>query len=490
MNLLYDPWIPVRVDGVFRHATLKEILCVDGDYNLFFHRDDMELAALQLMVCLTQVVFTPKDDKELRQKESSPMSEAEYNAGVESFKEIFVLDHPEHPFMQKRGVKADVITPVQKLFVGLPEGNNHSLFNGPGEISRICPSCIAIALFNQASNCPSFGGGFKGSLRGAAPITTLVEGDTLRTTIWRNVISRTRFKRTIPYESNEDKPVWMTPLRRNENVYSHNIGILRGLFWQPARIEVEWLNRKGCCDACGANGEQFTLGFKKEKFKYEIKGVWPHPYSPYGWDLKKDERAQRFASFTTTAPAWTQLTEFLMKKESEKEGNVPAAVVSQFGEVFIGERLRLVVGGYQVKQALVLQRRHDLISLPSGWSENMNSVEDMVNNALGVKAALRGKIYWFGKEIGAPGLAAQAEGIFYRDSEPTVHETFRNMNWHETIKVKADFADRLARLAKRIFDEVTEPYSNNPENLKKLAASRRALNSALNKITGKGGKVK
>ena len=35
----------------------------------------------------------------------------------------------------------------------------------------------AITLFNQASNCPSFGGGFKGSLRGGAPITTLVFGN-------------------------------------------------------------------------------------------------------------------------------------------------------------------------------------------------------------------------------------------------------------------------------------------------------------------------
>jgi CRISPR system Cascade subunit CasA len=111
---------------------------------------------------------------------------------VEPFCCWFVLDHQQYPFMQTRRVKAKEITPIQKFFIGLPEGNNHALFNDKGEIDAVCASCSAIALFNQASNCPSFGGGFKANLRGSAPNTTFAAGDHLRETLWFNVLSQDR----------------------------------------------------------------------------------------------------------------------------------------------------------------------------------------------------------------------------------------------------------------------------------------------------------
>ncbi len=80
--------------------------------------------------------------------------------------------------MQTRGVKSAEATPIQKLLVGLPEGNNHTFFNCRGEVSHLGESMAAIALFNQASNTPSFGGGFKKWHQGT-PVTTLIAGDKL-----------------------------------------------------------------------------------------------------------------------------------------------------------------------------------------------------------------------------------------------------------------------------------------------------------------------
>lgn len=180
MNLLKEPWIPVREgnDAAPRLITYRQLLCEDGDVTLALSRDDMEMACLQLLISLTQVIFTPSKEGELFQHIDAQLSEDEYQNGVAPLLEWFDLAHKKWPFMQVRGVEAKDTTAIQKLF-GLPEGDgSHTFFNDGQEIRTIGLPAAAIALFNQASCSPNFGGGFKGGLRGV-PFTTLVRRDTL-----------------------------------------------------------------------------------------------------------------------------------------------------------------------------------------------------------------------------------------------------------------------------------------------------------------------
>lgn len=230
MDLLQSAWIPIREQSTFRHITLEQLLCRDSDCQLSLYRDDMELGALQLLISLTQVVLPPQDRNELRQRLTEPLGASTYQEAIAPYCDWFVLDHPEQPFMQSRGVSAKEITPIQKLFIGLPEGNNHAFFNERGEIHDVCGSCAAIALFNQASNCPSFGGGFKGSLRGGAPLTTFAAGRHLRETIWLNVLSQDRIAELLDLSQVNDRPVWIDPIAPKARLQAHRIGLLRGLF--------------------------------------------------------------------------------------------------------------------------------------------------------------------------------------------------------------------------------------------------------------------
>jgi len=50
MNLLTDAWVPVRELGRFKQVPLAEVLCEDKDISLSLPRDDLEMAALQLLV--------------------------------------------------------------------------------------------------------------------------------------------------------------------------------------------------------------------------------------------------------------------------------------------------------------------------------------------------------------------------------------------------------------------------------------------------------
>ncbi|MGE9627391.1 type I-E CRISPR-associated protein Cse1/CasA, partial [Escherichia coli] len=84
--------------------------------------------------------------------------------------DMFYLNHAEHPFMQTKGVKANDVTPMEKLLAGVSGATNCAFVNQPGQGEALCGGCTAIALFNQANQAPGFGGGFKSGLRGGTPI--------------------------------------------------------------------------------------------------------------------------------------------------------------------------------------------------------------------------------------------------------------------------------------------------------------------------------
>jgi len=107
MNLLEDPWIPGRADngaGAFQLLTYRQLLCEPGrDWQVSLLRDDLELACLQLLVCMTQVMFLPEDDAALRKRMVEPLTTEEFDAGIVPCRDWFDLNHPTHPFMQTRG---------------------------------------------------------------------------------------------------------------------------------------------------------------------------------------------------------------------------------------------------------------------------------------------------------------------------------------------------------------------------------------------------
>jgi CRISPR system Cascade subunit CasA len=506
MNLLENPWIPVRANdgtGSFQLLTYRDLLCEPGQrWQISLPRDDLEQACLQLLICMTQVMFLPDDDADLRRRLAEPLTQAEFDSGIAPFLDWFDLDHPTQPFMQTRGVKATEPTPIQKLLIGLPEGNNHAFFNEAGEVGQVSGPVAAIALFNQASNCPSFGGGFKGSLRGGAPITTLVFDRNLRRMVWRNVLTRPRVEErqiTAPGPA-QDQPTWVSPIAEKSTIpiQWNQIGLMRGLFWQPAHIELV----KACeARACGVLGGDATAGyseFLKEKFNFTVEGVWPHPHGAMNWSEKKDVREQRFASFTTTAPAWTQLSEFVIPRgvndNDAKEGSSPAGPISQFAAMPDGSKLSILIGGYQTKQASVLERRHEFVGIASGWQDDKSRLPALVNLGQEAKKALFGKLMVASggyvnkkhktklKGLGV-NLQKTAEKLFYARTEDLIHQAFSNeLTWKEWPVARANFIEQILRHGRAIFSELTDPYMAKPDLIPIIAWAERGLNIEFKKL--------
>ncbi len=491
MNLLTDPWVPVQDASKTVLISLQDVLTSDEDHQIVLPRDDMELACLQLLICLTQVLFLPEDSGAWKRRIKTPLDADEYKAGIERYIDWFDLNHPEWPFMQSRGVSAKKVTPIQKILIGLPAGtSSHAFFNGPGEIGQVSQSVAAISLFNMANNY-SYGGGIKEGLRVVSqksPITTLMSGHMLRRTIWFNVLHKESLLNIMPdYDrlKENDNPVWVEPIKPKSTFHAHEIGLIRGLFWQPAHIELAF-SSGGECDLLGVNTQDALVsGFCIEKFGsyktggFDVEGRWIHPHSPRVLDLKKGE--MKYLSFTTTAPAWTQLDHLLLESKDDKQGYIPAEVVRQFKRDLM-QSDQLIVGGYRNKQASILQRRHELFPLRPGWDKNGQLFSQFVRMTLEIKTLLRNKLYGFAKSAGVPGLHDQAEAIYYHQSEPLIHQTLREIDWSKPGDRLRNLSNDLVDLSWRIFEQVARPYAHEPGMIKALAVARTTLGRAFRKL--------
>lgn len=490
MNLLTDSWIPVRpqAKASAQKLTLRQLLCEDRKWELCLPRDDMEMAALQLLICLTQALATPENLGELKQRIMKPLTDQLFDDGCKPYQDWFQLDHPQYPFMQVRGVKAAEPTPMDKLLAGVTGATNSCFVNQPGLGEALCPACTAIALFNQAMNVPGFGGGFKASLRSSAPVTTLVQGGHLRETIWLNVLVREGIERLLPWhgQTQGQKPTWIDPIK-SETFSAQSIGFLRGLFWQPAHIELTSAMPDGSCSCCGQQGSEIYRGFNKAKFNYTVTGVWPHPHGARTSTLKKGEQEEKYVSFTTTAPSWTQLGRFVVRREivdSNTPGQEPAAVIRQAQD--LGVRLTLCVGGYRNNQASILERRHELLSLGEGWNTKPQVIQEVVDTAIGYRDALNKALFAFFKGGGSKGAGIPVHEAgkvqFYRRTEDSILDTLAQINFENPAPNILALKDELLRIVKELFEESVRPYLNDPNLIHTMAVSRRILHKHLNAL--------
>lgn len=496
MNLLSDSWIPVRsMDGGSAvKITLQELLCSDQAWQLCLPRDDMELAALQLLISIVQVSWIPEDDASLRRFINQPLSPSDFETGVVQWGDMFQLDHPEHPFMQVKGVVAKKITGLDKLMVGLTGSTNCTFVNEPGQGDFLCGGCAAIALFNQANNAPSFGGGsnggFKSGLRGASPVTTLIQAveyqrADLRTTIWLNVLTRSRLQALFGDELQlQQKPTWKEPIKEKSSISAATIGLVRGLFWQPAYIELTEPVGAKQCTGCGQQVDMCYDGFITNQFGYTVDGIWPHPHSPRLLQNKKGEIEQKFLAFTTSAPSWSQLSRVLVQMNGKKgEGQIPAAVVSQNQEIFRSAATHFVVGGYRNNQAQILERRHEVMALNQGWQTHGDVIQRLVEIGLGYKDALYKALSYFcnggGKNSDIKGSGIEvhkkAERDFFRQSEPLVMGLLASLDFADPVPQFDQLRASLHQICIQLFEQAIEPYSHHPKLVRTIAVARRTL---------------
>lgn len=523
MNLLKDAWIPVRPQesGAARQISLETLLCGSKHWELALPRDDMELAALQLLVCLVQVILPPADARQWRERIRTPLDVDTLRAAAEPYQKWFQLDHPDFPFMQVRGVKAQEITPMDKLLAGLDSSQSSRFVNERNLASCLCFGCAAIALFNQANNSPSFCGGVKAGLRSSTPTTTFArlpyDGFSLRETIHLNILTQEAIEDNFPASKDYvTEPNWVLKIKQTgvkngikqgEAVKINTLSPIRSLFWQPAHIELSVDDSGQQCACCGMGQSKFN-GFKFEKFSYEYTGAWAHPHSPQILSVKDGKAHISYVGFNQSVPAWTDLSKYIVDSFiiNNKGGAVEirqAEVIKQIKKFLKGNdnNIELIIGGYRNEKAKILDRRHEVITLGKGWESHTNDVTQVIEHSLKYRDSISKAFYLFSEGIERGGkkikgasftykknkktyFTLQEIGInhFYRRSEGRMLSALANIKFDDQLPTYLELDKVLSAISLAVFDELTSPYQHDPELFRTLTIARRSLLKELKEI--------
>ncbi len=304
MNLINDPWIPVRcADGSNRHIRPHELTITDNPVvALDAPRPDFNGALAQFLIGLLQTVCAPTNEEQWEDWLWSPPAPDLLAQRFAPIAPCFELDGDGPRFMQEFDRALDgkpIALPASDLLIEAPKGID--LFVKYGTVYGLCLSCAAAALWTRQLNAPEGGRGHFTSLRGGGPLTTLVLFDShslpkgepviLWQDLWLNILDRPVFIRgaTVHADTPQQWFPWLEPRKNGcggkvSAVDAHPTTV----FWaMPRRICFDFDSKiVGNCDICGAHDVELITNCQSRPngTKYED---WLHPLSPYYLNDKK-----------------------------------------------------------------------------------------------------------------------------------------------------------------------------------------------------------
>ena len=331
MNLIFDPWIPVRrADGIRETIApwqLTEGIADNPIVAVAAPRPDFDGALTQLLIGLLQTSCAPESSAAWRLwRQEPPTSETllerlstiesafDFGGDGANFMQDLTLgpaDFQKKPKRQTMALEGDDeeegLTPIAGLLIEAPgkitKDENRDHFIKRGVVTGLCPHCAAAALFTLQTNSPGRGSGYRTSIRGGGPLTTILVHDggtavsmSLWNTCWLNVLDDTKWlsgrsgnpaKQSMP-----DRFPWLARTRTSESeesVTTPDDIHPDQMYWaMPQRIRLAMAKQdsNACCDLCGTTEKPLYLHYYAKKFGVSYKGYFRHPLSPY--DLVDD----------------------------------------------------------------------------------------------------------------------------------------------------------------------------------------------------------
>ncbi|MDP1902141.1 MAG: type I-E CRISPR-associated protein Cse1/CasA [Rubrivivax sp.] len=300
MNLLHDPWMPVRDDQGRRHWITPDRLS-DPAWRAFdADRPDFNGALAQFAIGLLQTTTPVADGIGWRKLLNTPPDAGTLQQWFEPVTAALVLDGDGPRFMQDLDLGSDgvAVNEIAALLIESPGEqtvkNNADHFVKRAQVNALCRPCAALALFTLQLNAPSGGAGHRTGLRGGGPLTTLVlaPGEaSLWQHLWMNVVNRPDFlahggdaarvdpQRSFPWLGPLSALQMPTPQGELAQSQVHPAH----LFWaMPRRIRLDiGAHAGGLCDNCGRATASLVSRYATKNYGLNYKGAWSHPLSPY-----------------------------------------------------------------------------------------------------------------------------------------------------------------------------------------------------------------
>ena len=272
LNLLIDPWIPVRAnDGTLRTIRPAEIA---GDIAAIdWPRADFRIAQLEFLIGLLATCCPPADEEAWQEWWDVPPDAAALDAIFAPFGHAFVLDGDGPRFLQDFEALEAGTESVEKLLIEAPgeQGlkRNTDLLVKRGRAERLCRATAAIALFTLQSWAPAGGAGNRTGLRGGGPLVTLLlpEQPGLWHLLWANV----PLGRAVAAADLKLVFSWLAPTRRSDKggvVTPENSHPAQVWWGMPRRIRLgfEQPAQPGICDLTGTADPVMVTGWTQRPY--------------------------------------------------------------------------------------------------------------------------------------------------------------------------------------------------------------------------------
>ncbi|RMH15031.1 MAG: type I-E CRISPR-associated protein Cse1/CasA, partial [Acidobacteria bacterium] len=296
LNLILDPWIPVRRRSGRRSYLAPWQVFGDAEDPAMAPaspRADLDGGIVQLLIGLLQAVMPPRDEEEWALRATGPPAPEELRRRLEPLAPAFELLGPGPRFLQDPRVAraGDKPWPAEKLLIdlGLSEGADHFARNG--SVGDLCTACAAAALTTLQTSAPTGGRGHMTGMRGGGPLTTLVTaagaGATLWPAVWLNVLPLSSWAHPPPPDLAASERVfpWLAATgpgepKRAPELTPEDAHPLQCYFSMPRRL---WLGdpEDGDCGLCGRRDLPVVTAFLARPNGIRYAGAWIHPLSPY-----------------------------------------------------------------------------------------------------------------------------------------------------------------------------------------------------------------
>ncbi len=293
-NLLVERWIPIRrMSGREDWIAPWQISeANDPPVSLASPRADFDGALIQFLIGLLQTAAPPSTKRAWEDWYDVAPEPEKLRRLLAVHQDAFNLDGDGPRFMQDLALRlTEDATPIAQLLIESPgeqtKKRNADLFVKRGQFSTLGVPAAAMALYCMQTNAPGGGKGYRTSLRGGGPLTTVLLGDTLFRTVWLNVLRRDVFEsgrgdaaKTAPGATFP----WMVDTRTSEkgqSITPEDMNPGQHFWAMPRRIRLDFRGAPGPCGVFGGEHSQTVAGFWEVNYGGNYKGAFNHPLTPY-----------------------------------------------------------------------------------------------------------------------------------------------------------------------------------------------------------------
>ncbi len=505
MNLMDDPWLPVRRQSGARELVvpwqITEGIGVDPIVALDLPRPDFTGSLIQFLIGLFQTAWPPGDDMAWGKAYESPPSPAVLQTACLRYRDAFELDGEGPRFLQDLDLAGEAPQSIGSLLIEEPGGQtrreNRDLFIKRGQYPVLGLTAAIAALVTLQTNAPSGGRGHRTSLRGGGPLTTLLAPDPLHDPlpanlwrlVWLNVLSR-EDQDELTGERKLDNPAaifpWLAPTRTSESpggvettpADAHPLQ----MYWaMPRRIRLELDDLEaGECPMTLQEGP-LVRGYQTRSYGVNYTGAWEHPLSPHVRDKEGSPLPLH------PQPGGIGYRHWLGLVLGNEEGGRPARVVAQANASGPRRRrrVRLWAFGYDMDNMKArgwYESVMPLYHIDESWRERfIAETERLLFAASEIARNLRQalKKAWF-----APGATVRGDlgfvvDAFWHDTEAGFFSQLDTLHRHLTDGVPEseprEWLRLLNRQALRLFDAWAASGALEDEDPKRIAVARNEL---------------